>query len=201
MPRLYISWPTVDAHNPDHYALEALGEILSGSRTARLTKALVYDQQIAAQARAGQETNENAGSFAVILTPRPGTTLETLERATDSIIARIKETGPTNDEILRAKAGLELGFLTGLESNLGKAGDLGQNQAFFGDPGHSFTVDYAMSKAVTAADVKRVANTYLGAGRIVLSAVPKGHKDQASRPGASTAVSNMVDAAKLTETK
>jgi zinc protease len=201
VPLLYISWPTVSTHDPDHYALEVLGDVLTRSRIARLTKALVYDQQSASQVQSYQGTEENTGAFQITITPRPGHSLESLERATDSIIAMIKTNGVTNDEILRSKAGMELGFLQGLESNLGKAGDLGQNNAFWNDPSYGFTKDYAMAKAVTAADVKRVANKYLTSGRVVLSAVPAGKKDLASKASASIAVRNMVDAAKLTETK
>lgn len=201
VPHLYITWPTVDRHSPDHYALEVLADILTGSRIARLTKALVYDLQTAATVGAGQNTEENNGSFDIAITPRPGNSLASLEHATDSVIARLKATGPTAEEVMRTKAGTQLSFLSGLESNLGKAGDLGENNAFFSDPGHGFTVDYAMSNAVTAADVQRVAKKYLTAGRVVLSAVPQGHPEQASKPGASIAVKNMVDAARLTEVK
>jgi hypothetical protein len=45
---------------------------------------------------------------------------------------------------------------------------------------------------VTAADVKRVANKYLGTGRVVLSIVPIGKRDQASKPAASTVVTRAI---------
>ena len=35
---------------------------------------------------------------------------------------------------------------------------------------------------MTPADVKRVANTYLGTGRVVLSVVPEGKSNLASKP-------------------
>ena len=41
---------------------------------------------------------------------------------------------------------------------------------------------------MTAADVKRVANKYLTTGRVVLSVVPMGQLDQASKPAESTKV-------------
>jgi len=43
VPRLYLQWPSVGDDNDDSYPLQFLGQILSGPRTARLTKALVYD--------------------------------------------------------------------------------------------------------------------------------------------------------------
>ena len=46
--RLYLQWPTVGEKSDDSFALDVLGSILAGPRTARLTKALVFDQQAAA---------------------------------------------------------------------------------------------------------------------------------------------------------
>ena len=48
-------------------------------------------------------------------------------------------------------------------------------------PGY-FKTEYQKTQAVTAADVKRVANKYLTTGRVVLSIVPMGKLDQASKP-------------------
>jgi zinc protease len=188
VPRLYIEWPSVGNNMDDNYALDMLGAVLAGPRTARLTKALVYDRQSAAQVGAFQSSDENVGEFSVNITPRPGHTLTELELATDSIIDRIKKEGPTAEELQRAKASAELQFLGGLESNLNKAAQLAEGQAFDNDPAH-FKVDYRKSQAVTAADVKRVANKYLGKGRVVLSVVPTGKKDQASKPELSITVS------------
>jgi zinc protease len=181
-PRLFITWPTVSVRSDDQYALDVLQSVLFGSRTARLTKELVYDRQLAASVGGGQNTMEDAGQFGITVTPRPNASLTQLEVITDSVIDKLKREGPTADEIARAKAGAELSFISGLESNLGKANALASDQAFFDNPGHSFTVDYPKSQAVTAADVKRVANRYLTAGRIVLSVVPVGQTDKASKP-------------------
>lgn len=187
VPRLYLEWPTVSYRSDDAYALDALASILSGPRTARLTKALVYDRQSAAAVTAYQDEDENVGQFAIILTPRPGHTLTELEQTTDSILDRIERDGPTAEELQRAKAGNELEFVRGLESNLGKAEQLDEGAAFFNDPSH-YRVDYAKAQAVTAADVKRVANRYLTKGRVVLSIVPVGKKDEASKPALSQEV-------------
>jgi len=187
-PRLFITWPTVSGHSDDQYALDVLASVLTGSRIARLTKELVYDRQLAANVSSFQNTLEDAGQFSITITPRPNVSLTQLEMITDSILDRFKREGPTADEIARAKAGAELQFISGLESNLRKASTLASDQAYYSDPSHSFTVDYPKSQAVTAADVKRVAAKYLGKGRIVLSVVPVGQKDKASKPEASKIV-------------
>jgi zinc protease len=187
VPRLYIAWPTVGYKSDDNNVLDALSSILAGSRTARLTKALVYDRQSAANADATQQTREDVGEYVITLTPRPGHTLTELEASTDSVIERLKHEGPTAEEVTRALAGIEFAFVSNLESNLGKGLLLSSGQAYFGDPAH-YRVDYAKIKAITAADIKRVANTYLGPGRVVLSVVPEGKTDQASKAESSTRV-------------
>ena len=181
IPRLYLVWPTVGRDNDDRFALEVLDAITAGPRTARLTKALVYDQQAAATVGTSQDSNENAGEFDVILTPRPGHSLTELEQSSDTILERLKREGPTDEEIQRAVAGLELQFVSGLQSNLGKAMRFADGAGIYGNAGQ-YQIDYAKSLAVTAADVKRVANKYLTRGRIVLSVVPIGKADQASKP-------------------
>lgn len=192
VPRVYLAWPGAGDDHDDTPALDFLAQTLSGPRTARITKALVYDQQSAASVSAFNDTNEGFGSFLIFITPRPGHTLTELEASADSIIERLKRDGPTPDEMQRAAAGLEFGFVSALESNLGRAEMLLSGSVFHGDPAH-YRTQYARLKAVTAADVKRVANTYLGPGRVVLSIVPLGKPDQAAKPAQSRKVSVSPD--------
>jgi zinc protease len=191
VPRLYIQWPTVGVKNDDDYALSVMSSILSGSRTARLTKALVYDSQMASQIFAFQNSSEDVGVFQIVVIPRPEHTLTELEAAIDQVMQKFISEGPTAEELQKAKSGLELGFLRGLESNLGKANQLLEGAVFYGNPGQ-FSVDYQKTLAVTAADVKRVAASYLSRSRIVLSVVPKGKKDQAAKAAESETVTMLM---------
>jgi zinc protease len=190
IPRLSIQWPSVDMHSADQPPLDLLTDILAGSRIARLTKTLVYDTQTAASVNAFQNPSENVGELGIIATPRPGHTLTELETQIDSIIAQFKREGPTAEELNRVKAGQQLGFLNGLQSNLGKAFQLAQDQTFFNDPSFTFRVEYPKTQAVTAADIKRVANKYLGNARVVLSNVPLGKRELASHADKSTVVTD-----------
>ena len=189
VPRAYILWPTIGEQHDDRFALDVLSTILTGARTARITKALVYDEQAAASAQAYQSTNEDVGDFVIMLTPRPGHTLTSLEAATDGIIERLKKEGPTAEEIQKAIAGEELGFVSNLESNLGKAFQLADGAGYHGDAGY-FRTAYKKTLSVTAEDVKRVANKYLTSGRVVLSIVPEGKADQAAKPEQSKRVTD-----------
>jgi zinc protease len=190
VPRLTIRWPSADQASADAPALRMLGRVLAGSRTARLTKPLVYDAQVAANVNAGQVGFEGAGEFNIVATPRPGHTLTELETQIDSILTRLKTEGPTAEELERAKAGQEFAFLAGLESNLGKAFELAEDQTFYNDPSWTFRVEYPRLKAVTADDVKRVAAKYLNDKRVVLSNVPMGKTDLASHADKSSVVTD-----------
>ena len=191
VPRLYIQWPTVGFKNDERYALGMMAAILSGPRTARLTKQLVFDSQKASQVSAFQFSAEDVGAFQVTVVPRPESSLTELEASVDQVIQKFISEGPTAEELQKAKSGLELNFLRGLESNLGKADELISGSVFFNDPAR-FKTNYQKTLAVTAEDVKRVANKYLTRARVVLSVVPKGKKDQASKATESEGVSVLV---------
>ena len=191
VPRLYIQWPTVGFKNDERYALGMMSAILSGPRTARLTKALVFDSQKASQVSAFQSSAEDVGVFQVTVIPRPESSLTELEAAVDQVIQKFITEGPTAEELQKAKSGLELNFLRGLESNLGKAEELINGSVFFNDPAR-FRTNYQKTLSVTVDDVKRVASKYLTRSRVVLSVVPKGKKDQASKATESEAVTMVV---------
>jgi len=191
VPRLYIQWPTVGSKHDDSYALGLMSLILSGSRTARLTKALVYDSQKASQVFSFQNSSENVGVYQVTVIPRPEATLTDLEVAVDQVLQKFISEGPTAEELQKAKSGLELNFLRGLESNLGKAEQLISGAVFHNNPAR-FKTDVQKTLEVSAADIKRVASQYLSRSRIVLSVVPKGKKDQAAKASESEVVSMVV---------
>jgi len=192
LPRLYMVWPTVGADHADVFALSVLGSVLSGGRTARLTKALVYDKQAAASLGAFQSTSEDVGEFAISINPREGNTLTALELEVDAIIATLKEEGPTEREIQLATAAQELQFVSGLQSNLGKSMQLADGAGYHEDPAY-YRKAYEARRAVTPDDVKRVANKYLGKGRIVLSVVPEGKIELAAKPEASQKVGGSTE--------
>jgi zinc protease len=98
LPRLYLRWPTTSVAGADDDPLNMLSSILVGSRTARLTKALVYDLQSAANVGAFQNGNESAGDF-IVANPR-----WTRRRAPDTDrfrIGRLQRDGPTPGGVAR----------------------------------------------------------------------------------------------------
>jgi zinc protease len=105
--RLYraISYGT-DTGRQAH-ALDVAMEILGGSETSRLYRALVEEQRIAVSAGASASTSGlGGGSASVWATPVEGVTLEQVEAAVDAVIAEYLRDGPTEAELTRAKNSL-----------------------------------------------------------------------------------------------
>jgi zinc protease len=107
LQRLYpsISYAT-DAGRQAH-ALDVAMEILGGSETSRLYRALVEEQRLAVSAGASGRTSGLAGGdVSLWATPAEGVSLERLETAMDEVIAAFLADGPTEQELVRARSNL-----------------------------------------------------------------------------------------------
>ena len=157
-PQVDVVWKTVPYGHRDSYVLNILGQILS-TRTGRLYKGLVMGSRVATDVSAGAQHRKWAGMFHSSGEAREGRTPEEVERAVYDEIAKLKTTEVPAEELQKVKnnfAASEYRRLTGNMSIL--------MQIIFAD-GHGQwqEVNEAGPKhqAVTAADVKRVANQYL----------------------------------------
>jgi zinc protease len=185
LPRLYLNWHTVRGYSADDAALNVLGYLLTGAKNGRLTQTLVYDRQVATNVFAGQDGKLRDGDFSIITTGKPGTPLDTLQAIVDRELARLIAEGPTARELDQARNALEAGQLRQLENVDAKADQLNAYYYFTGQPDY-LAQDLARTRAVTAADVQRVARQYLQAPRVVLSVVPQGHRELAATRGGMT---------------
>jgi zinc protease len=107
LSRLYraISYATDEGRQA--HALDVAIEILGGSETSRLYRALVEEQRIAVSAGASANTSGlGGGSVSVYATPVEGVSLERVEAAVDRVIAEFLRDGPTDAELARAKSSL-----------------------------------------------------------------------------------------------
>jgi zinc protease len=172
LPRLYLSWRGVPAYHQDDAALNVVRVILSGARNARLTNALVYEQEVAKDVYVSNDSKKLDGDVGVVATARPGVTLNTLKQAIDTELAKLAKEGPTPRELEQARNAIEAGFLNRLEFVSAKADQLNEYYYFTGTADY-FQRDLERHRAVTAEDVKRVMATYFTGARVMLSIVPK----------------------------
>ena len=174
-PRLYMVWHTVAANHADEAALDLLQFVLSSGRGSRLQSNLVYGKQLSQDAGASHFSREIAGQFQVTSTARPGKSLDEIEKEINAEIERLKKEPPTADELNRALNVIEAGTVFGMQTVGGKADQMNSYATFQGNPDR-FQADLDRYRKVTAADVQRVANTYLNGNRLVMSFVPRKEK-------------------------
>ena len=136
--RVYMAWPSPPGFSPGDAELDLASLILADGLSSRLEKALVYDRQLCTEVQAFQASSEISSWFAVVATARPGVSLEEIEKGVTAEIARLARTGPTPEELSRAKTKYEFTFVTALEGIGGfggKADRLNQYNVMLGDPG------------------------------------------------------------------
>ena len=182
LAQVTMVWPTVERWNADDDALDVLASILGQGKGSRLYERLIYKEQAAQSAFANEGSRPQAGQFQVTVTAREGTSLSQMEREVYEEIARLADSGPTDAEMARARNGNEAQSVYQLQTLLGKADRINTYMTFRGTP-DQFNQDLAHYNAVTAADVRRVAQRYIsGRPHIVLSVVPNGHRELAASP-------------------
>jgi zinc protease len=181
LPRLYLEWHTVKGWHADDAALDIAASILAGSRTSRLTQALVYNGEIATNVFARQDGKRLDGDFSIVATARPGKALDTLRNVVDAEVRKLAQEGPTARELQQAKNSIEASFLRSIESVAGKSDQLNNYYYQTGQP-DSFQKDLDRYRNVSAADVQRVIKQYLQANRVTISVVPQGKTDLAATP-------------------
>jgi zinc protease len=174
LPRLYMAWLTPPAFQPGDAELEVTAQILAGGKSSRLYKSLVYERQIAQEAAAAQNSNALTSTFIVDATARPGHDPSELGAAIDAELKALRDTGPSEQEVERARNTIETAMLTSLEKlgGTGLANQINQYNQYTGDPGY-LPKDIERLRRVTAADVRRVAQAYLQPNaRVIVAGVP-----------------------------
>jgi len=177
LPRLYLAWHAPALFADGDAELDLIAEVLSSGKTSRLYRALVYEQRIATEVAASQNSREAGSFFQVVATAAPGRTLAEVERAIAREMGSLVEKGPTDIELERCLAQAEAHFLFRLQTVGGfggKSDQLNAYNTFLGDPGY-FDRDLERYRSATPAALRAAAARHLTArGRVVLSVVPRG---------------------------
>jgi predicted Zn-dependent peptidase len=162
MPVLLLGYHRPPAQHKDSEALDALADILGQGRSSRLYQSLVKDKKAAVvvQGLNGFPGQKQASLIAFLAASTPGRTSEECLKLIDEEIARVKKDSVTPDELTKYKRSAIKGLLDRMQTNSGLAEFLSNAEVVFGDWRRAFD-QIAAINAVTADDVKRMANTYL----------------------------------------
>jgi zinc protease len=192
LPRLYLAWITPAMFAEGDADLDLATDLLANGKTSRLYKRLVFDERLATDVSASQNSREMMGYAQVTATAAPGHTLAEIERVVFEEIARLVAEGPTDAEIERGRVQAEAQFMFRLQTVGGfggKSDQLNAYNVFLQDPAY-FVRDLERYQICTGASLQAAAARYLDpARRVTLSIVPNGRASLAAPDSATAAVS------------
>ncbi len=154
------AWHAPATGHPDAEALDVASQILSGGRSSRLYRPLVYDAQKALAAEGAYWELNDAGVFYAFAAVRPDAKVEEVERLFLAEIARLRDEPVSPAELEKAKRQLEVGLVNGLGTNHALASRIARETVSLGRV-RPLEERLAAIARVTAEDVQRVARTYL----------------------------------------
>lgn len=169
--RVYMA-PTWRDKEIQHLGLFA--DILTGSKSARLTKRLVYEKELATNVSAFVNDGELSSTLFFILTVKPGVDPAEAEREMSAVIAETLDKGVTAEELQRAQSRNLAGFLRGTERLGGFGGRsdiLAESETYGGSPDFYLKRLEWMANA-TAADVSGTAKKWLNANSYTMTVRP-----------------------------
>jgi zinc protease len=179
LPRMYLSYKTPPSLTPGDAEMDVVANVLAGGKNSRLYKRLVYELQVAQGVTAFQSSDELQSSFIIIVTARPGHTLDEMIMLVDEEIEKLKNEAPTQRELDLVINQYEANFLNGFQFVQGKADLLNRYYKQTGNPDWA-NEDLARYKALDTSDISRATSTYLRSNkRVVISIVPKGKTELA----------------------
>ncbi len=173
LPGVFIGFRSPAIGDLDYYPFTLLFDILSSGESSRLYQTIVDKEQLAAQVAAFPLALEKAGMGIFYAIASPGKNIKDIEKAFFKEIEKVLKNGVTEEELTKAKNIKEAEFIFGKKDVLEKAQTLARYNSYYGDPSLINTeIDKFLS--VTADDILRVANQYLGTkNRVTLIYMPK----------------------------
>lgn len=145
----------------DALALRVLDEVLGGSDAGRLYQSLVVKQELADSAGSDYDLVSGAeGTLDIHVTPKDGTGMDKIADAVEAEIAKLQTQPATDDELKRAKVNILADTVYGQDDNDNLLWQVGSWMLAGGSP-ETFNSWQKELEKVSAADVSRVAKTYL----------------------------------------
>lgn len=156
---LELVYPLPNVNDPDVPAIDVMDAILTGGRSSRLYQALV-ESGLASSVGAYAAELIEPGWYEISATAAPGQEVSKINSVLQQTLANLQQGAVSSEELNRAKTQMQAAFVLGNQDITSQASQLAYNQTVAGDYRYSDRYLSAIAK-VSAADVQRVAKTYL----------------------------------------
>ena len=174
LPAVALVWLAPPATSDDAPALQVAAALLSSGESSRLNQALVYRQQIAAQAGFDADLRAGPGLLRATAIAASGKPLAAVQQALLAEVMRLAKQPPTAAELAKVKTQILTGALLTRQTPEGLASAVADAAVLGGGAEHVNT-DLAALQKVSAADVQRVMQRYVaGPHKLTLQYLQEG---------------------------
>jgi len=165
-PRIYRAWNTPQYGAADETHLSLFAQILGGGKSSRLSRRLVHQDKLADSAAAFQWSQEIAGNFMLMVDVKANADVKRVEQIIDEELQRLRDEGPTADELEQAKTVIRAGFIRGIErvGGFGGKSDVLASCEVLVGRADCYREELRQIAAATPADLKAAAQRWLGRG-------------------------------------
>jgi len=175
LSRVFVGVIAPSAWTDEGFAYDVAQEILSGGKTGRLYRTLVFDRQVAQEVDMATDKSTFGSASEIRVTVKPGHLPAEAEALLDAELEKLARTPPTDAELHRAQRNIEARLYRGLErlnGNGSRADLMNALQMWRGDPGFVNQL-VARYRAVTPAQVQESVRRFLAKdARVVLIVNP-----------------------------
>jgi predicted Zn-dependent peptidase len=177
VPAIAAAWKMPDRGSKDQAPMAVLGDLLANGDASRFYQGLVKGREIALNVEplyglTSPWEYDGPTLFTIFALYKPNGSADALLKAMDEEIAKVANEGVDEATLKRVKTRMLADWYDGLEGFLDRADTLAKMQTLWGDAKVVNQIP-GWIDAVTAADVQRVAKTYLtAANRTVIDRKP-----------------------------
>ena len=155
-PAILVGYRAPGGHEQDSLVLDLIETALSSGEGARLKRALVYEQELCVEVRAGFGWRLDPGLFEISLRLNPGVDPARAESALMIELGKICDEELSEKELDRARNLVRAHLLRGLATTNGRAHTIGQMEVMLGSWRAMLDLPDRYA-AITAAEIRRVA--------------------------------------------
>lgn len=173
LPRLYMGFHSPPFGSAEWYAGDLLATVLTDGKASLFYNDLVYRRQLAQDVGCFVFPTEEAATFAVVATARPGVDPADLEREIDILFDGVRRTLLDDASLQRARSRLLTGHHSQMQTLERRADLFSHFTTFFDDPDR-VNQDIDCYDRLSSEDLRRFAETYLDPRyRAVVTVVPR----------------------------
>ena len=172
--RIYRVYHAPNWRDKELQDLSLFADVLSGSKSARLDKRLVYEKELVTDVSVYVNDGELASSLIFIATVKPGIDPAVVESEMDAVVREALDKGVSAEELQRAQSRNLAAFLRGTErlGGFGGRSDILAESMTYGDAPDFYLNRLEWMATATPEQVKTTANKWLKANDYTMLVKP-----------------------------